>query len=146
MIDYGRKLRELRATPHKCRLDPTPEMIRGFEERFGLSLPNDYRTFIACHGANHVSAAVLDTYLTSFFGFLDDVKGCDLTWAMTVCEGYGICVPVADNMTGAWFYLMCSGQNRGRVMWRLALGGAWNLVASSFDELIRLCRPLEITK
>jgi len=106
----------------------TVEELQSFEERFELSIPDDYCEFLLSFGALqvkvtcplHEPSPLGDAiHINELHGMTHDEHDTqDIRWWTKVVEGKGLTVPVASNSMGGAVYLMCAGTERGRVLFR----------------------------
>jgi hypothetical protein len=106
--------------PWWCKA-PSELLVREYEERFGLTLPDDYREFLVHHGGV-VGCAVCAyqeptpgghaTCLEAFYGFGWGKRHVARATELLDCAPE--VVAVGENLVGM-FWLKCSGWDRGHV-------------------------------
>lgn len=109
--------------PEWC-LPPSETLVQGYEKRFALALPSDYREFLVHHGGV-VGSSICDfqeptpcgtsTCIDCFYGFTHALRGDDVNQATELIEGAPDVVAIGGNLMGAMFWLKCSGKDAGSV-------------------------------
>ena len=102
---------------------PSEKLVHEFESRFGLSLPADFRSFLACHGGVQGTAVCpmieptpfgSSTIITGFFGFHEDEIG-EMT---ELIEGAPEIIALGSECLGRMFWLFCAEPYVGHVFVR----------------------------
>jgi len=123
-----RRLRELNIEPLSTKPERSEELLRQFEHTFKLKLPADYRCFLEVFGnclSLHGAVVPLpgpsplgsEVCIDSFLGFKNqDEPGTDLRWLTEIADCAPAAVPIADDLFGNTYYLMCAGKQKGTVL------------------------------
>jgi hypothetical protein len=116
----------LHLRPMPGRLAPDERLVRGFEDRFGVALPVDYRAFLLAHGGSYTSAKApfsvptpigTDAMVEELFGFMEDEHdACDLRNAAETAGSAPNVIPIACDGFGNWTLLVCRGRHTGSVL------------------------------
>jgi hypothetical protein len=109
--------------PQWC-VPPTELLVRGFEARFSLRLPVDYRAFLLRHGGV-IGSAICgfqeptpcgpSTYIESFYGFTLPNRRGNVMDRTELIRGAPDVIAVGDNLMGGMFWLKCTGKDAGHV-------------------------------
>jgi SMI1 / KNR4 family (SUKH-1) len=103
---------------------PNETLVREFEDKFGLSLPEEYREFLVKHGGKFGGANCQfleptpcgkDTMIDCFYGFTKADRSDNVTDATALIDGAPDVIAIGDNMMGAMFWLKCTGKDAGHV-------------------------------
>jgi SMI1/KNR4 family protein SUKH-1 len=109
--------------PEWCK-SPSERLVRKYESRFALTLPLDYREFLAHHGGVVGSATCAfqeptpfgnATCVDGFYGFARGDRDDDVGRATELIDSAPDVVAIGDNLLGAMFWLKCSGRDCGHV-------------------------------
>lgn len=111
--------------PNWC-LPPSEVLVRGFEERFSLNLPSDYRSFlVGCGGFWAGDGAVCpcqeptpcgnSACIEYFYGFTLPTRSDNVMDETERIDGYPDVIAIGDNVMGNMFWLKCTGSDAGHV-------------------------------
>ena len=125
---FAAKLEALQVSPMPGRLQPSLQLVENYEKAFGLTLPADYRKFLATFGGVSLGATYPFAELTPFgrrgmidcfFGFAPHEAGARKTWdvhsATDLIEGAPAVVAIGDDLMGGMTWLKCTGEDAGSV-------------------------------
>src|SRR5215831_14603808 len=125
---FAAKLQTLEVSPIPGRLEPSLQLVENYEKRFGLTLPADYREFLATYAGVSLRATYPFAELTPFgqwgmidhfYGFTPHETGArkiwDVYWATEIIEGAPAVVAIGDDLMGGMTWLKCTGEDAGSV-------------------------------
>ncbi|WOB06900.1 SMI1/KNR4 family protein [Piscinibacter gummiphilus] len=125
MSDLSEKLQSLQMEMPGWCIAPTEELVLGYEKQFGLTLPPDYRAFLAEFGGCLVNASApfqeptpfgRNGIVDHFFGFMPEARSCCDVRANTArIEGAPDVVAIAGDLMGGMIWLKCTGIDTGNV-------------------------------
>ena len=106
---------------------PSLELVARLEWRLRLSLPSDYREFLAQHGGATLDAICefqeptpfeQTARFTQFFGFMPEEHELrDVEWNTDLIDGAPDVVAIAQDPYGGMYWLKCSGDDTGHVFY-----------------------------
>jgi cell wall assembly regulator SMI1 len=125
------------------------ERLSAIENSLGASIPGEYRTFLATHEGRDEAGLYVSSN-PEYWGVRQLYEIGDEAEYHQLDETYRLvrdvlppsCLPIAEDWSGNFYLLSCSGENKGQVYW-------WNHerdrgdfsvehVANSFTEFLRL--------
>jgi hypothetical protein len=98
-------------------------LVRGFEQRFGLDLPADFRAFLLHHGGAKGLAVCpmleptpfgTSACIDAFYGF----EGDEIADKTDLIEGAPEIIALGSEPLGRMFWLVCAEPDRGQVLVR----------------------------
>ncbi len=120
---YAEKLAMLGFALPEGDTPSSKKLVREFERRFSVTLPDDFRSFLVQHGGVQGTAVSpmleptpfgTSAIITSFYGFQDDEIG-DAT---DLIEGAPTVIALGDEGLGRMFWLFCEEPYVGHVFVR----------------------------
>lgn len=107
------------------RIEPTSLLVQAFEREYSLSLPEDYRDFLAVYGGVTLNAtcSFLEptpfgqiACIDEFYGFMPaNRSSSDVRRNTEIIEGAPDVVAIAADQMGGMIWLKCIGEDRGYV-------------------------------
>jgi len=105
---FAAKLELLEVRPVPWRVEPSLQLVANYEREFGLTLPADYREFLASYGGVFLRARYPFAEPTPFgpigtidhfYGFEPPGNKGDVHWATRLIEGAPDMVAIGDDLT-----------------------------------------------
>jgi hypothetical protein len=123
---FAAKLDLLEVRPMPLRVEPTLQLVESYEREFGLTLPADYREFLAAYGGVFLHAvypfAELPTpfgptgMVDELFGFATgDRESSGVHWNTRIIDGAPDVVAIGADLMGGMTWLKCTGDDAGSV-------------------------------
>ncbi len=111
--------------PNWC-LPPSEVLVREFEERFSLTLPSDYRSFLGGYGGFWAGDGAVcpcqeptpcgnSACIEYFYGFTLPTRSDNVIDETERIDGYPDVIAIGDNGMRNMFWLKCTGSDAGHV-------------------------------
>ena len=106
-------------------LEVSDKLISEFEKEFGGPLPIEYKDFLKKYGSSFVSASINieepnpfggGTIVDFFYGFNKDKESYDIRDQNEMAQASPFAVPIAGNLFGGQFLMLCQGEDAGKVL------------------------------
>lgn len=126
--EIAQRLRQLGVDPISPKPEHSRRLVEEFVQAFQLTLPCDYRCFLETFGnclAIHGGVIPMpspspmgdEVCIDSFLGFKrEDEPGTDIRWLTKIANCAPSAVPIADDLFGNTYYMMCQGKWAGSVL------------------------------
>lgn len=121
---YTSKLDQLNFEFSKQCKKPSEKLIKKFEKKFGLKLPEDYRLFLLNNAGKSGSAVCpfkeptpmgSEALINNFYGFSS--QSYENIFEMTkLIDGYPVVIALGSNDMGSMFWYICQGARAGQVV------------------------------
>jgi hypothetical protein len=122
---FAAKSEMLEVRPVPGRLEPSVPLVQNYEREFGLTLPADYREFLASYGGVFLRANFpyaeptpfgRNGMLEKFFGFnMPPNTQDDVHWNTRLIDGAPDVVAIGRDLMGGMTWLKCTGEDAGCV-------------------------------
>lgn len=124
--EFAAKLEMLEVRPMPWRVVPTLQLVESYEREFGLTLPAEYRAFLASYGGVLLHATYPfaeptpfgpEGMIDEFFGFVPPRvrETSSVHWNTRLIDGAPAVVAIGSDLMGGMTWLKCTGEDAGSV-------------------------------